>query len=346
MSKTYQRYTEKELPADSPVLISLPDGRLNRASVGWSRQPVQVANLRGFKLRKKRWNYWCVVTPECLFSVTLSNIDYMGLAFVYFLDFKTQKFIEKTVMSPFGKGCDLPETVKGAISFKDPQLQLSFLDTGSEVSISVTTPNFDGQKLDARLHLTRPNHLESLNVMIPWSDTRYHFTSKQNCLPASGSVQIGTEVYAIQPERDFACLDYGRGMWKYRCFWNWSSFSARVGADVLGVNLGAGWTDSSGTTENSLLFNGRLERLSEDVVFDYDPQHFMQPWHLHTAFSNQVDLIFTPFYERIAKTNFVVLGSEVHQMIGKFSGTLTRADGTKYTVTDVIGWAEDHHARW
>jgi len=67
-----------------------------------------------------------VVTPECLFSVTLSNIDYMGLAFVYLLDFKSKVLIEQTSMAAFGKGCDLPETVEGAAQFHDKEMDLSF----------------------------------------------------------------------------------------------------------------------------------------------------------------------------------------------------------------------------
>lgn len=346
MPPTYRKYDEHELPIGSPIFTSLPDGRLNPACVGWSRQPVQVDNIRGYALRKKRWNYWCVVTPECLFSITLSNVDYMGLVFAYFLDFKTQKFIEKTVMSPFGKNCVLPATVEGDIRFEHKDMSLRMTDSGSAVEINVSLPDFGGQKMETVLHIQRPQGLESLNVMIPWSDTRYHFTSKQNCLPAGGLVKIGAQEYSILPERDFACLDYGRGIWKYKSFWNWSSFSAHVGPDVLGVNLGAGWTDGANTTENSLLINGKLERLAEDVAFDYDPQQFMQPWHLHTTFSGAVDLTFTPFYERVAKTDFVVLRSEVHQMIGKFAGTLTAQDGRKFTIADAIGWAEEHNAKW
>lgn len=346
MSKTYQRYNEIELPTGQPINISLPNGRLNRASIGWSRLPVQVDTIRGYPLRKKRWNYWAVVTPDCLFSITLSNVDYMGLVFAYVLDFKTQKFIEKTVMAPFGKNCVLPPTVEGNIRFEHKDMLLRMDDSGSEIEIDLSVPEFGGQKLDATLRIQRPSGLESLNVMIPWSDTRYHFTSKQNCLPASGTVKIGAQEYGIVPERDFACLDYGRGIWKYSSFWNWSSFSAHVGADTVGVNLGAGWTDGANTTENSLLINGSLQRLAEDVAFDYDPQNFMQPWHLHTTFSPAVDLTFTPFYERVAKTDYWLLRSEVHQMIGKFSGTLRAQDGRVFAIADAIGWAEEHNARW
>jgi hypothetical protein len=347
MSKTFQRYDERELPTGSPVNLSLADGRFNPDSRGWSRHPIQVSNLgKHHWPRKKRWNYWCVVTPDFLFSVTLSNIDYMGLAFAYFLDFKTLEFIEQTVMSPFGKGCNLPDTVAGQISFDHPEMQLYFDDRGDHVDLRIHSPNFKGRDLNARLHLERPNGLESLNVVIPWSETRYHFTSKQNCLPTSGELKLGDRTLTFNPQTDFGCLDLGRGIWKYRSYWNWSSFSTQVGGVSLGVNLGAGWTEAGGVTENSLLINGRVEKLSEDVHFDYDPQHFMMPWRLKTTFSDQVDLTFTPFYERVAKTDLVVLRSEAHQMIGKFSGTVRSVDGRSFAITDVVGWAEEHNARW
>jgi len=59
-----------------------------------------------------------------------------------------------------------------------------------------------------------------------------------------------------------------------------------------------------------------------------------------------VDLTFTPFYERVASTDMLVLRSIVHQMIGRFNGTLTDETGKKYVIKDLVGWAEDHTARW
>jgi len=346
MKKTYQKYIENEIQQNTPIETSLQDGRLNPECAGWSRRALQVSNLRGAWPRKKRWNYWCIVTPDFLFSVTLSNIDYLGLAFAYMLDFKSKLFIEQTSMAVLGRGCDLPETVEGSAHFHDKEMDLSFSDDGHFIVINLQSANFKGKKLDARIHLERPERTESINVMIPWNDEQYHFTSKQNCLPAGGTVQVGDRTYTLDPGRDFGCLDFGRGIWKYRTFWNWSSFSTRVGADEVGINLGAGWTEGSGATENGLLINGRVEKLSEDVIFEYDPAHFMEPWKLHTAFSNQVNLVFTPFYERVAKTDLWILRSEAHQMIGSFSGKINSLDGRSFHVQDVIGWAEDHQARW
>ena len=335
-------YSEIEL--QQPVRLCDERGRLNPAAVGWSRQPLHTCNVAGNWPRKKKWNYWCVTTPDFLFSVTLSNIDYMGLAFAYFLDFGSKRFIEQTVMAPFGSGFNMPETVGGDIHFKHSQMAAAFINQPEQVLIQVESPAFGGARLAANLQISRPPHHETLNVVIPWSEQRFQFTSKQNCLPASGEISIGGETYPIRD--GFACLDFGRGIWPYQCFWNWASFSAKTDGHTAGVNLGAGWTDGTGLTENGLCVDGYLDKLSEDVEFAYDPANFMKPWRLRSKASRQVDLVFEPFFERIAKTDMVILRSEVHQMIGRFSGSIAMKDGSSLPIDRAVGWAEDHHARW
>jgi hypothetical protein len=331
-----------EIELYQPVDLCDAQGNLNPAAIGWSRHPIHTCNLSRHPMRKKRWNYWCVTTPEFLFSVTLSNIDYMGLAFVYFLDFESKQFIEQTVMAPFGKGCSLPDLVNSNLAFNHRLLHLSFTGTSSGVDIEVTSPNFGGKELHTSLSVIRPPEHETLNVVIPWSHDRFQFTSKQNCLPVSGIVIMDGRIYSIPANEGFACLDFGRGIWRYESFWNWACFSS----PGLGANLGAGWTDGTGYTENGLTINGSLHKIGQDIAFTYDPNDFLKPWQLQTRDSDQVNLIFTPFYKRVARTNFAVLTSEVHQMIGRFSGTVTGNNGERMEVKDVIGWAEDHQARW
>ena len=86
MTKT-RRYDEPELT--KAVDLCSPEGKLNQEAIGWSRRPLHNCNLSGNPLRKKQWNYWAVATDRCFFSATISNLDYLGLAFVYFIDFET-----------------------------------------------------------------------------------------------------------------------------------------------------------------------------------------------------------------------------------------------------------------
>jgi len=336
--------TYDELELTEPVDLCLPNGRLNQKAVGWSRYPLHNCNLSGSPLRKKRWNYWAITTDRFLFSATLSNIDYLGLAFVYFLDFETKFFNELTITRPLGRGCDLGNYVAEDVYFSDPKLNLAFKTSGNKTFIHVKCPDFKGNELAATLAVKTPPGHQSLNVVIPWSKRRFQFTSKQNTLPVEGTVKVGNREYDALG--GFACLDFGRGIWPYSSFWNWASASGAAGDHTVGLNFGAGWTDGTGMNENGICVDGMLSKISEDLSFEYDTSDFKKPWKIRTPFSDRVDVVFEPFFERVAKTNALILGSEVHQLIGRFSGTVKDNAGTTYKLEKLIGWAEEHYARW
>jgi hypothetical protein len=336
--------TERELLR--PVNLCDAWGQLNPEAVGFSRQPLHTCRLSGHALRKKRWNYWCVTSPDYLFSITLSNTDYLGMIFAYLLDVKTGVFIEQTVTTLFGSGVRMNDQVTGALSFDHPQMTVRMVDDGTSILLEVRSPKFGGKMLSADIRIQRPVGHETLNVVVPWGADRFQYTSKQNCLPAAGTVKLGEQEMVFTDKDSFACLDYGRGIWKYDSKWNWACFSGKSGKNTIGLNLGAQWTDGTGSTENGLTINGQLVKIGADARFEFDRQNYMAPWRLTTPGCPAVDLTFTPLYERIAATDIVILKSVVHQMIGHFSGWLTDEAGKRYEVKDLIGWAEDHAARW
>jgi len=332
---------------NQPVYLCDSHGNLNNDAIGWSRHPLHTCNLKGHWLRKKRWNYWCVTNKTHLFSITLSDVDYMGLPFIYILDFETGEYAEKTILSPFGKGCELGNLVKDNAIYSGKDMQVSLINYDGKVHIVVNADDVGGKHISADIWVEVPDKHETLNVVIPWSEKRFQFTSKQNTLPTSGMVQWGEKKIEFDSETAFACLDFGRGIWPFSSFWNWSSFSTRLtDGRTLGVNLGAGWTDGTGMNENGICINGHLIKLSEDIIFEYSTQNFMSPWYLTTTKTERVDLVFTPFFERVAKTNALIICSEVHQMIGRFNGRIKTDSGEIIEISDSIGWAEDHHARW
>jgi hypothetical protein len=72
----------------------------------------------------------------------------------------------------------------------------------------------------------------------------------------------------------------------------------------------------------------------------------MQPWTLKTQGSERIDLRFVPFFERVARTDLLILKSEVHQLIGRLSGTVVPDDGAALRLEKMVGWVESHEARW
>jgi hypothetical protein len=340
------RCTEPELL--QPVAECMPDGRLNREAIGWSRQPLHRCNLRRHWLRKKRWNYWCVTTDEFLFSITVADLDYIGLAAAGFLEFGEPLAVEQTAIVPFARRFHLPETVRGGdvvIERRGVRLALTEEPAGTRLQADFRTRA--GMSLSADLLVERPNDVETMNVVIPWSATRFQFTSKQTCLPARGTVRLNRRAYPFGPSNHaFGCLDFGRGVWPYRCVWNWAAASGVQQGHRLGITLGGKWTDGTGMTENALCVDGRLSKLSEELIFEYDRSDFMKPWRIRTPVSERIDLTLTPFYERASTVNLLLLGSTLHCMFGRFSGGVISDDGEYIAVRDLIGWAEEHRARW
>jgi hypothetical protein len=56
--------------------------------------------------------------------------------------------------------------------------------------------------------------------------------------------------------------------------------------------------------------------------------------------------IFTPFKERVARTNLLVISSEVHQMLGHYAGEVIVNNGETIYLRRLVGFAEEHYARW
>lgn len=331
-----------------PVNLCLNNGQLNEDSVGWSRQPLINCNLKGSFLRKKKWNYWCITNPDVLFSATISHIDYATVMFIYILDLKTLDFYEKTTLVPLAKNLHMPETVRESVLFDNKEMTIQFNESEQNTSIYVYCPNFNGKgkELKADILLTRPEGYESLNVVVPWSKKRFQFTSKQCAIPATGKILWNEKNYTLDGENAYGCLDFGRGIWKYHTTWNWASASGKANNKIVGFNFGGQWTDGTGQNENGFIVDNRLHKIHEDIIWEYDTTNYMKPWKLKSKESDRVSLIFIPIYERTATTNAAIIQSSVHQMIGHFTGTLLTDEGDEIIIKKMIGWAEDHAAKW
>jgi len=344
MTTTPQLHNEPELTA--PVLLCRPDGRLNPDAVGWSRHPLHACNLPPSLARKKKWNYWGITSEEFFFSATIADIDAFQLAGVYIFDRKTKRHIDSGVGRPPGT-IVMPESVMGDIAIDHRRMRVAMTDEGAGTRIRVHSDDFGGAPLEADILIERPAGHETLNVVIPWSDAQFQFTSKQNTLPASGFVRLGDERWQFAPPSSFGCLDYGRGVWPEHTVWNWGAASEVQGGRLVGLNLGGKWTDGTGMTENGLCVDGRLTKISEDLTFEYDRADMMQPWRVRTTVTDRIDLRFAPEFERVSQSgskdgNY----TDAHQVFGTYAGRIVPDGGDPIEVRDLFGWIEEHDAVW
>jgi len=343
---------QRELTQPGPLLT--PDGKL--AQVGWSRQPLLDCNLeaarfyalRAFqRFRVKRWDYYAVFTPRRFFSATIADLGYAGNIFVYTVDFQTRELHEEGLVVPLSRGVVLPRnSTEGDSRFEGSGVRLEFGVRNAERRVVVSWPNFhDGRGIEADITLTAPPGYESMTIVIPIGKRRFYYNRKINCLPASGSLRYGDIRETLDPATCIGSLDWGRGVWEYRSFWNWASASGFLpDGRTVGLNLGCGFGDLSAATENALILANRIHKLDQ-VHFGYVSGDYMKPWRF-TDNEGRLDLTFTPFLERTARTNLGVIFSEVHQMFGRYNGRAIADDGEEVAIRDLIGFAEEHRARW
>jgi hypothetical protein len=330
----------------SPVALCGADGLLNRSGIAWSRHPLHRCNLPASLARKKKWNYWAVTSGDVLFSVTIADIDRVQVGGAYLFDRRTLRHIDKGIARAPGT-IVMPETVAGDIELEHAAMRVSLTDEGAGTRIRVAADDFGGASLEADILVERPAGHETLNVVIPWSDVQFQFTSKQNTLPATGSVRMGDERWEFSAPSSYGCLDYGRGVWPEHTVWNWGAASGVQNGRVVGLNLGGQWTDGTGMTENGLCIDGRLTKISEDLIFEYDTAARMQPWRVRTAATDRIDLVFKPEFERVSESGRRdSYYTSAHQMFGCYTGRITPDEVGPIEVRDFFGWIEDHDARW
>ena len=334
----------------------LLDQKGKLSQVGWSPQPLLDCNpedahfysLKMFqRFRIKRWDYYAVFTPHQFFSATIADLGYAGNIFVYVANFETGELHEEGLVVPLGKGITLPRNShQGESIFEDKHARLHFSVVPQARRISVYWPGFHaGSGISAEILLRQPPDHESMTIVIPIGKQRFYYNRKINCLPAEGTLTYGKVIENLSPATSIGSLDWGRGVWEYQSFWNWASASGFLPTGgTVGLNLGSGFGDLSAATENCLVLNGKLHKLDQ-VKFGYSSTDFMQPWKF-TDSEGRLDLDFVPFKERVATTKLGIIDSEVHQMLGKYSGTVRADDEQIIQLVDLIGFAEQHRARW
>jgi Domain of unknown function (DUF2804), N-terminal/Domain of unknown function (DUF2804), C-terminal len=324
--------------------------------VGWSRQPLLDCNLesarfylfRPFqKYRIKRWDYYAVFSPNRFFSATIADLGYAGNIFVYTMDFITGDLHEESLIIPFARGVQLARnSTDGNSSFMNKQARVAFSLKAGERHLLISWPNFhEGRGINADITLSCPDTFESMNIVIPIGEKRFYYNRKLNCMPASGIVKYGEIVDTLDPKTSLGSLDWGRGVWEYKSFWNWASASGYLpDGRTIGLNLGCGFGDLTQAGENAIILENRIHKL-EMVAFEYDSGEYLKPWIFHDT-EHRLNLIFTPFKDRTASTNLGIITSEVHQLIGVYNGEIVTDNGNVIKINKLIGFAEEHHAKW
>ncbi|MCP4756929.1 MAG: DUF2804 domain-containing protein [Proteobacteria bacterium] len=307
----------------------------NRIKAGWHRI--------------KEWDYYSILAPDKGYglTLTLSDLGYIGLIAVCWIDFKKRTHTQLDTMAILPKGrTNLPPgSEDGSVAFEDKKIKMKFDVSGTRRSIVVEAPDFvdeEGKKgLKGEIVLHQDPDMDSMVIATSWEENRraFYYNHKINCMPAEGVVAIGDRTYEFAPDTCFGALDWGRGNWTYKNRWFWGSASGLVDGESVGWNIGYGFSDRTPASENMVFYRGKAHKL-DDVTFQMNTDDYMEPWKF-TSNDGRFEMEMAPLVDRQADTNLLLIKSIQHQVFGLFKGHVVLDDGTKLQVKDFLGFAED-----
>jgi hypothetical protein len=335
-------YVEREITA--PVDLCDSRDRLNPDAIGYARNPIVRANLSSHWPRKKKWNFWNWIGPDFVFSVTLANIDLVAFCAFTLTDFRDgAHWAGSSYVMPWR--VVLPEEVDASVAFESGGIQYTNRVDGADLSVGFRGRAGDGTDITADFAVRRPAGHESLNVVVPWSETRFQCNSKHAALPCEGEICAGERRYRLDPRNCFGVQDWGRGIWPYRSYWNWGVATGYAGDTLLGVNFGAKWTTGTGSNENGILYDGKLHKVMEDLRWEYDPAEWRKPWHVVAEHSGAIDLVLEPVAAHTPRTNLGLLATGGVCAFGFWRGAV-QVEEREIAVDGLVGWAEEFAHRW
>lgn len=339
--------------------IPLLDKKGNLTEPGWSKKLLPVYNRSAIKApaaRIKEWDYYLVTNGHFAVALTIADNGYMGLDSISFLNFDIGEQTTKSPIRamPMGK-TGLPGTSKegvSAISGKGYGMTFLHVDgkeLGPARQLLFRMDDFaDGQPIQGSIMLFDEPE-DSMVICTPFDKPgHFYFNQKINCMRASGTVTVGNHTYQFDPADSFGVLDWGRGVWTYSNTWYWSSASGLVDGVPFGFNLGYGFGNGSAATENVLIYNGKVHKLSH-VKFKIPGkpgrEDFMSPWTF-TSDNGRLELQFVPIMNRASNTDLKLLKSDQNQVFGHFSGRVVLDDGTPLQIKNLLGFAEKVVNKW
>ena len=307
----------------------------------WKRSGLQRA------LRRKRWNYSLVATPEVLVAFVITDLGYVANAFVTAVNLKSGVVLcdESFMGLPgvHGRVGDAPGAGLDA-SFRARGAGFSVLRGVQEdaFQLAVSLPA-RRSGLTLRASLQSRGAAPALSVLAPVDDARVNFTQKVNALPARGSLTVGGKTYSL--DGGVGGMDYTQGDLARHTAWRWA-FAAGHLADgrAVGFNLVEGFNEGHlDANENALWVGEALFPLGR-ARFTYEEHDLGGAWGVRTE-DGALDVSFRSLAVHREDLNIGLIVSHYVQPLGLFHGEV-RVNGETLQLESIPGVTERQDMRW
>lgn len=332
----------------TPQKLLDESGRL--ANPGWAKRPYYQYNPENLAFPRetaKEWDYYFIGSIERGIAITVNDFGPLSMTTVSLLKFKENYNITKSAVTM--ERLHQPLNDEGTCYMRTDGSEAIYIRKPGRHIIKLDMADFDGagNALHVDLVLAVPE-TDRMVMAAPFSEDEHFFylTEKLTGMRASGTVTMGGDVYTFSPDRDFAVLDFGRGVWPTHNRWYWGNANGELDGHDFSFNLGYGFGDPSVATENMIFYDGVGHKFDRIDSFGIpDRGYTFAPWHIASN-DGRFDMVFTPIMDRSTICDITKRGSLQHQVFGTYTGKAVLDDGTVLEVKDFFGFAEDVINNW
>ena len=357
MKKTYQGWQEwnfksRQTEITDPAPLLAEDGTL--LTRGWARKNLFLYDRDRVRhvMRRKEWDFYQISDGHYMVQISFANISLGGYASAVLVDLQEGKTLVSS-MAPFVGGKDryiLPPRgdEPNHVSFRvgSALFEADTTDTGR-------TLRFENGEIRCEFEMDIMPGLENITTALPFSGhpDRYFMTTKQNCMPCSGTFRAPGISVALSKENAFCILDWGRVCTPYSLVWYWGNGSGWLKDDagekhLFGFEITWGIGNEANATETCVFYDGKAHKIGAvDVEVFPKPDRYMEPWKFVSE-DGRFNLTMQPFYDHHSDLNVFVMRMHSHQVHGLWNGTVILDDGQVLEIHDLYAFCEYVENRW
>ncbi|NLA77803.1 MAG: DUF2804 domain-containing protein, partial [Clostridiales bacterium] len=224
----WQKFPQKSKQTEYTEPVKMLDDDGNLLVKGWARKNVFDYDRTKVKpqMRGKEWDFYQLSDGKMMVQISFANISMGGYASAAIIDLKNGKLIKnqtalflggknKYVLPPKGDVPNVVDISVGGARF--------FIDTKE----NTRTLYFKMKNVECNFEMDIFDNHENITTVLPFEGepTRFFMTTKQNCMPCSGTYKLGDKVYEFSKDDTFCSLDWGRVNTKHRLVWYWGNGS-------------------------------------------------------------------------------------------------------------------------